>query len=185
MKFTREVPFELRGQYGGLRQTEEGKTRMLLLTDDGEVLLKVPRELRHRAARALTEGQSIAVSGTQHHASFFGGKKRTVARIQALDNPALPALCAACPIQVCTKKNCWRSGGRQIWDVLEHEIQAAGLTEAIPLEGVDCLDECKRAPAIAFNGHIVRHCSPTEAAHLVTALVARFHPPAECPSEKS
>jgi hypothetical protein len=154
--------FELRGQFCGFVRTLLGRRRMVLRVDKVEHFLKVDKELRHRLKTALTPGSEILVLGHERP----GDKKRVVDEVKLM-TPEGPVACAVCPIRVCTKKNCWRNGGKELWEALEVTLARQGLTGAIPLEGVHCLDHCKRGPNAEWQGRDFHHCTPRDSERIV------------------
>ncbi len=154
--------FELRGAYCGFIRTLLGKKRMVLRIGQEEHFLKVEKELRHRLKGTLTPGTEILVLGHERP----GDQKRVVEEVKRLTADG-PVACAVCPIRVCTKKNCWRNGGKELWQALEESLAQHGLTDAVPLEGVDCLDHCKRGPNAEWQGHDFHYCRPRDAERIV------------------
>jgi hypothetical protein len=166
MSSSRPKTFELRGVFAGFIRTVHGKRRMVLRTDQEDCFLKVPKDLRHHLASALSPGSQIAVSGDEELDDGKSDPKRVVSRVQLLtaSGTAIPILC---PIRVCTKKNCWRSGGKQLWHAFEESLARRGLTDAVQLEGVDCLDDCDRAPNAEWQGCKFHRCTLADAEKIV------------------
>jgi hypothetical protein len=154
--------FELRGQFCGFIRTLLGKKRMVLRAEGEEHFLKVEKELRHRMKHALAPGSEIVVSGQE----LLGDRKRVVSNVHLI-TPAGPVACAICPIRVCTKKTCWRNGGKELLQALEGSIARGGLADEVQLEGVHCLDHCKRGPNAEWQGHVFHHCTPRDAERIV------------------
>lgn len=158
------APFELTGDFGGFVRNLFGKRRLLLYTATGEVQLKVPRTLRLQLDGRLTIGSPLTVFGFEQEA--YGKPHLAAVRIRIASTGA----CHTCPIQVCTKKNCWRQGGRELWHTLEQEL--ASLPAAPALEKVDCLDRCKQAPNFDFGPLEFEHATPERARRFVHDLAA-------------
>jgi len=154
--------FELRGQFCGFIRTLLGKRRMVVRVEGEEHFLKVEKELRHRLKHALTPGSEILVSGHESP----GDRKRVVSNVHLI-TPEGPVACATCPIRVCTKKTCWRNGGKELWEALEGSIARRELATEVQLEGVHCLDHCKRGPNAEWQGHDFHHCTPRDAERIV------------------
>jgi hypothetical protein len=154
--------FELRGQFCGFVRTLLGRRRMVLRVDKEEHFLKVEKALRHRLKSALPPGSEILVLGHER----AGDKKRVVDEVKLMTADG-PVAGAVCPIRVCNKKNCWRNGGKELWHALEETLARQGLTEAIGLEGVHCLDHCKRGPNAEWQGRDFHHCTPRDAERIV------------------
>ncbi len=161
--------FELIGRFGGWVRTDAGKRRLLLHDGEHAFLLKVPRLLRRNLIGKYHAGQMVHVAGTEERDPVTGVFKRTVARLRADSSDSTPAV--SCPVQVCAKKNCWRKGGRELWDALGRERDARGLTEQIELRQVGCLDRCKHAPNADWGDREFSHCTPGDAATIITHVV--------------
>lgn len=144
--------FELQGRFAGFFRDVFGKRRMVLRVDGEEVYLKLPKALRKELDGALRAGQELIVSGADADAP--GGLLVSQVRV------AGQSACVTCPIRICTKKNCWRNGGRELWSALEKKIEEAGLSDSVRLKAVGCLDHCKRGPNAEFAGRDFHHCSP-------------------------
>ena len=172
------APFELTGSFGGFVFTDAGKRRLRLHMGEQEYLLKVPRILRRRIIGKFRVGEPIRVGGTEERDIETGTLKRLVSQVvpdetNGSTRVASPLTDSApivtCPIRVCSKKNCWRNGGRELWHALGQELDARNLTGQIELQQVGCLDRCKRAPNVDWGDHEFTHCSPGDA----TAIIAR------------
>ena len=173
-------PFELAGRFAGFVFTETGKRRMHLRDGEDEHLLKVPRTLRRRLIGKFQPGQLIRVAGIEEQDPVTARLKRVVSRVlpdtaaaspEHVEPPPAPTPVAACPIRVCAKKNCWRQGGRELWEVLNREVTARGLAGQITLRQVGCLDRCKHAPNVDCGGHAYTRCAPADAARMIARAV--------------
>jgi (2Fe-2S) ferredoxin len=175
MGFLSERTFAHRGEFAGFVETEEGKRRMLLRIDGEEVRFKLTRDLRREFAGRLVVGQKVEIDGHERRDLFSGKIKRVVEHLHLIgETPSAPDPCVKCPIRVCAKKNCWRSGGKELWQTLEHKIAAAGLQGVVHLKAVGCLDYCKHAPNLAFGETHYRRCTRAAAEHLIDSLAARL-----------
>ena len=184
------TPFELAGRFGGFVFTEAGKRRMLLCGTGADWLLKVPKELRRRIVGKFRPGETIRVAGIQEPDPMTGGANRIVSRVlpDPLTQPPGPAAASAhttapeapstsacaSPIRVCTKKHCWRSGGRELWEALGREVAAQGLADRIEVRQVGCLGRCKQAPNVDHGRHEHTRCGPTTAAAMVRRAAAEL-----------
>lgn len=186
-------PFELVGHFGGFAFTAGGKRRLLLRRrGEPDRWLKVPKDLRRRVAGRFRPGEPIRVAGTAERDPVTGLIKYVVSRVLPVTganvdagahgdtSPAVAALrlppthAAARPttttttIRVCAKKNCWRHGGRELWEALDRELGARDdLTGRIELRRVGCLGRCKRAPNADCGRHEHTACPPHDASAIV------------------
>lgn len=172
MNFGRGKPFAVRGEFGGFFENAEGKRRMLLRIDGSEVAFKLPRELRRKYGDRLEVGQTLEIEGTECRDLFSGREKRVIEHLHILRDAVLTGPCASCTIRVCTKKNCWHSGGKALWHFLEEKIATAGLNDVVRLEAIRCLDQCKHAPVIEARGRDYRDCDRETAGRLIDSLAA-------------
>lgn len=179
------TPFELAGRFGGFVFTEAGKRRMLLRGAGADWLLKVPKELRRRIVGKFGPGETIRVAGVEEPDPVTGGANRIVSRVlpdaataspgpMAAPVPTLPVgpPAASVPIRVCSKKHCWRNGGRELCTALGREIEARGLAEQIEVRQVGCLGRCKHAPNADRGRHEYTRCDPAAAAAMVLRAAA-------------
>ena len=160
------APFELTGQFGGFVFNDAGKRRMVLRQGDGVRLLKVPRLLRRSIIGKFRPGETIQVAVTGERHPGTGALKEVVSQI--LSVAAHPSA-ATRVVRVCSKKNCWRQGGRELWEALEREAAAAGEAGNVEIRQVGCLDRCKQAPNADCGKLAFSRCSPREAG----AIIAR------------
>jgi hypothetical protein len=160
--------FELRGRFCGFIRTLLGKRRMVVRADGEEHFLKVEKELRERLKHTLSPGVEILVSGHERP----GDGKRVISNVHFI-TPEGPVACATCPVRVCTKKTCWRNGGKELWQALEANIAHHGLADEVQLEGVHCLDHCKRGPNAEWQGHDFHHCTPRDAERIVSRAAGK------------
>lgn len=154
---------EVEGCFAGFFRDLFGKRRMVLRVDEDEVYLKVPKPLRKELAETLVAGQRVTaiVHG-------LGGGLRVVSQVRIAGQSA----CVACPIRVCVKKNCWRNGGRELWESLEQRIAAAGLGDSIKLKAVNCLDHCKHGPNAECAGREYHRCTAHDVDKMLAHLTA-------------
>ena len=163
---------ELTGEFGGFVFTDAGKRRMLLRQGDHVWLLKVPRDLRRRIIGKFRAGESLRVAVTEERDAETGVLKQVVSRVlPAMVDGAdivLSAVAAApVVVRVCSKKNCWRNGGRELWEALERERLAAPHAGNIEIRQVGCLDRCKHAPNADGGSRAYSRCSPRDAGAII------------------
>ena len=170
-------PFEIHGTYAGFVRTLLGQRRMLLRHGEEEVLLKVPKELRHLLDARLKRGELIAVWGEEVIEKRSGLPRLLVSRVQSESGArggAGGGKCLVCPILVCAKKNCWRSGGKELFSALERELGAHGLAEMVEVHEVQCLGHCDDAPNCEWNDHEYHRCAPKDARWVVERIVSEL-----------
>ena len=160
--------FQIEGEFRGFFRDLVGKRRMVVRASDGETYLKVPKHLRKTLSATLSPGQQIIARGTTKPDRETGAPRYLLTQVRLATGTVL-----ACPIRVCVKKNCWRNGGRELWDALEDGIAEAGLEDALRLKAVDCLDHCKRGPNAECAGRNFHHCRPADAEKILEPFLPR------------
>ncbi|MEO8350139.1 MAG: (2Fe-2S) ferredoxin domain-containing protein [Chthoniobacteraceae bacterium] len=131
---------------------------MALRVGDEDVLLKVPKTLRHALSDELSRGDQITVDGQIDFDLESGREKQVVTQVRRMGQQA----CITCPIRVCAKKNCWRAGGKEVFHALKRRLAEAGLEDEVKLKTVNCLDQCKRAPNVECGHRIHHRCTPQD-----------------------
>ncbi len=162
--------------------TESGKRRMLLEADR-EWLLKVPRILRRRIIGKFRVGDLLRVAVTEERDPETGVLKPVVSHVlpetadsgTGVSRLASAAPVGSCVVRVCSKKNCWRQGGRELWDALARQLAASGHAERIEIRQVGCLDRCKQAPNVDGAQRVYSHCSPHEAGEIIAQAAGNLH----------
>jgi hypothetical protein len=160
--------------FEGFARNDEGKRRLLLrLRDDSQLEFKVDKEIRKKFDEELVPGALITVTGFQRF-SLPAKVKRVIQRIRIQFSPPRKVdPCAKCPVHVCAKKNCWKSGGKELMAELRVKIHAAGLDDSVDLRPVGCLDECKKAPNIEFGKKVLTRCTSETVDQIVASLLER------------
>jgi Thioredoxin-like [2Fe-2S] ferredoxin len=153
--------FEYAGQFGGFFRDFFGNQRMVLRTGGDELFLGVTAPLRTRLAKLLAPGQEIVVAGK----TLTGTRVTELVSHAWIEGQPVSAGC----IRVCSKKKCWRAGGKEIWDTLNGYLPQSELGQCLKLETVHCLDNCKHGPNLEFDGSLVQHCTTKKAVELLKA----------------
>jgi Thioredoxin-like [2Fe-2S] ferredoxin len=168
-----ESRFETAGEFVRFIRTLTGKRRLILRDGQGgEVAFKVPRELRHAWADRLQAGMKIILTGETRQEWGRGELKRIVSDIRQ-DGAPEGSACDTCSVRICAKKNCWKSGGKELYAHLERKIAEAGIADRVHLKAVGCLDHCKHAPNLSVDGRIHEHCRPSQLDALCDRIAAR------------
>jgi len=166
MHFLSKSNFTRMGEFAGFIRNIEDKRRMLVRVNDTDTVeMKVPKALRRRFEPQLREGMRIVVTGIEYR-DFADHLKLVVSEVRLLSPaPAATNACVRCPIRVCAKKNCWKIGGKELFEALkakpgEMDVQAVG-----------CLDNCKHGPTIAIGKKIIGRCNPRQLDELIATAV--------------
>jgi len=75
-------------------------------------------------------------------------KEETVSLIPIFDT--LSQSKAKGKVLICQKSNCWKKGGRKVYEALESVLSDRNLTKQIPIKKTGCLKKCKRAPNLVM-----------------------------------
>jgi Thioredoxin-like [2Fe-2S] ferredoxin len=158
MHLLSRTKFDLIGEFAGFIRNAEGKRRMVLRVEHTEsITLKLPKELRRQFESRLIPGTRIAVIGIEYR-DFMGASKWVVSHLRFLSPTPTPDPCIQCPIRVCAKKNCWKNGGREIFEQLQARAAELGLQNVINVKAVSCLDNCKRGLNVQVGKKLFERC---------------------------
>jgi (2Fe-2S) ferredoxin len=154
--------FRYSGQFAGFFSDIFGNPRMVLQTQGEELFLGITKPLQSRLSRKLVRGEEIVVTG-----EILPGNRviKLVSDAWMADRPARHHC-----IRVCAKKKCWRNGGEAIWRAVNESVRNNDLDDAIRLETVDCLDNCKRGPNLECDGRLLQRFTKADARELLRNL---------------
>jgi hypothetical protein len=169
-----ESKFEMRGEFSGFIRDEAGKRRMVVRVGGKAFRFKLPKELRHHFESVLVFGDGVALKGVEERDPILDKVRHIVQHVEILAPVprSHPPAATPCQIRICAKKNCWKQGGRELWQVLERRIQEAGMEDSIHLKAVGCMDRCKRAPNLECGKTQISHCSAQLAEQIVGKIAA-------------
>ena len=165
--------FDLTGEFGGFIFTAAGKRRMVLHAGGQDYLVKVPRLLRRRVIGTFRAGQVVRIVGTQEIDGRRVAEQIVLGGVEAVPPPA-QTRATTCTVKVCAKKNCWRTGGQEIFKALKQEAAACGLAERVEIKAVGCLDRCKQAPNLDTPWREYRHCTVRDAQSILAEVAAKL-----------
>ena len=128
-----------------------------------EYWLKIPKMMRESMVSkiAIAEGCAVEVWGKQQRKGQWDKLKLELTDLQWVgqENPnsvlesektaksALSAIKSGkSRILVCQKSNCWKKGGKQVYDALQTRLRDRNLEDTIQIQLTGCLKECKHAP---------------------------------------
>ena len=153
--------FQYAGEFAGFFRDVFGNQRMVLRTGGDELFLGITAILRARLAKLLAPGEEV----------FVAGKTQAGTRVTELVSRVWiggQSVSAGC-IRVCSRKKCWRAGGKAIWDALNGYLPQSELGQSLKIETVDCLDNCKHGPNLELDGSLVERCTARKAVQLLKA----------------
>ena len=152
-------PFELTGRFLQFENSKSGEAKRLLIDlDSGQVRVKIAKTLRRALPALLQPGVPVTISGIRI-------RRKGALEFRLKANSIKPLSTAAAfqtgqrkgSIAICSKKNCWKRGGKDLWETLEKTIVDRGLTDQIKLKRTGCLKNCKKCPCLV--------CLPDRAIH--------------------
>ena len=158
--------FETDGEVVEFLMTLQGKWRLVLRTGTGDLHLKITKSLRSELRAMLQPGMRVSVRGFEERKRFATQPLLTITDCLVLSPHSgdrgirdEELVCASCPIEVCAKKNCWKNGGKVVYETLCRELDTAGLGEHVKVKKVGCLDNCKRGPNVLHGKTLHERCS--------------------------
>jgi|GEM_PF-4853767 len=176
MQFLVATKFECEGEFVEFIRNSEGKRRMILRLVSGDTEFKLPGDVRRLFEPRLRPGQAVAVRGLEERDRFTGLIKRVIRDLRLLGQPRPDAERRRSLIEVCGKKNCWKRGGRELWQTAEAALAEAGGAELVRLKTVGCMDACDHAPNLCFDGDLVKHCTTRQVRAIVIEACAAAKP---------
>lgn len=152
-------PFELTGRFLRFETSKRGEAKRLLVESDGHrERVKIARTLRKALPALLQPGVPVTIVGIRE-------RREGSSEIRLKAKSIKPISTAAAfqtghrkgSIAICSKKNCWERGGKDLWKTLEKTIVSRGLADQIKLRRTGCLKNCKKCPCLV--------CLPDRAIH--------------------
>ncbi len=160
------TPFHFSGKLTKISYQKKKLKYIKLVTEQGKYWLKVPKKLRGKIA-SLNNGCQLEISGTSKQDDKTGKTKykaQTVALIPQETNQAvkpktktvslLPVfdnqLKSKAKVLICQKSNCWKRGGKKVYEELESILGDRGLLGQLEIKKTGCLKQCKKAPALVM-----------------------------------
>ena len=155
----RKEAFELTGQFLRFEISKRGDAKRLLIDCDGRhERVKIGKTLRKALPALLQPGIPVTVTGVRKRR-----KGSTETRLKARSIKPISTAAAfqtgyrKGSIAICSKKNCWKRGGKDLWQTLKKAIVSRGLTDQIKVKRTGCLKNCKKCPCLV--------CLPDRAIH--------------------
>lgn len=155
--------FSLKGELLKLRYKKNELKSLKLAANQQKYRIKVPKKLRAQVS-SLNQGCILEISGQSRQDCATGKTKykaHTVVVVpqeplndssQTNDFSLLPIfnnrLKPKAKVLICQKSNCWKKGGKKIYQELERILSDRGIVGEIPLKKTGCLKQCKKAPAM-------------------------------------
>ncbi|NER79131.1 MAG: (2Fe-2S) ferredoxin domain-containing protein [Leptolyngbya sp. SIO1D8] len=170
----------LKGQYMGAFRSSKGKLKGLLLrSGTGEHKVKLPKYLRPMLVRELAPESFIQIwaypdEDIWRAINILPLPEAEISRLQQeinLETPSKPqaqpqsSKSAGVCIQVCRKGKCFKQGSKQIWSLLQAEVEANPALQHVSIEATGCMKACKKGPNLRIlpSGRMVNHVHPTNA----------------------
>ena len=160
------TPFHFNGKLTKISYQKKKLKYIKLVTEQGKYWIKVPQKLREKIA-SLNKGCQLEVSGTSKQHDKIGKtryKAQTIVLIPQDTNQTvkpktktvslLPVfnsqLKSKAKVLICQKSNCWKRGGKKVYEELENILGARGLRGQLEIKKTGCLKQCKKAPALVM-----------------------------------
>ena len=159
--------FEFVGTFTAICEWRDGLPRRIqVVRENAPLVLKVTKELRERFLD-IAPGTELLLRGVEKTSG--GAWKRKLTGVGQEVRPGFfeqPEI----TIQICGKKNCWKRGGRDLFENLEARISEKRLTH-VRLEKTGCLGNCKECPTACVPAHdlLLGRASPQKLDHFLPA----------------
>ncbi len=160
------TPFHFSGKLTKISYQKKKLKHIKLVTEQGKYWIKVPKKLRKKIA-SLNKGCQLEISGISKQDDKTGKTKykaQTIVLIpQDPNQPVQPKtktvsllpvfdsqLKSKAKVLICQKSNCWKRGGKKVYQELENILGDRGLIEQLEIKKTGCLKQCKKAPALVM-----------------------------------
>lgn len=147
--------FNLKGEFIGFDGDNLKKPKYLqLITQDGEIKLKLPKILRESAASFLEVGKQVNIFGVNKLNLRTGKTKLKVYGIKPIETcPKQNSVTKSKPkILVCQKSGCKKRGSLNLLPELEKILRERGLYDKVAIEHTGCLKCCSSPNCILKLG---------------------------------
>ncbi len=147
--------FNLKGELIGFDGDNLKKPKYLkLITENGEIKLKIPKLLRESAASFLNPGKQINVFGVNKLNLRTGKTKLKVYGIKPIETcPKANMEAKSKPkILVCKKSGCRKRNSQNVLPELEKILREKGLYDKVAIEHTGCLKCCSSSNCVLKLG---------------------------------
>lgn len=149
-KFLTLSEINLEGNFLGFMGDNPRKFKYLRLEiSSGDVLVKLPKELRSSLGLSLRLGEQIQVYGVSKLNTRTGEVKLKAYQVKQADNCQNQDILSpqiAAKIKVCQKSGCLKRGGQDLLSELEQILRDRGLLDKVTIERTGCQKCCGSAP---------------------------------------
>ncbi|NJK61808.1 MAG: (2Fe-2S) ferredoxin domain-containing protein [Synechococcaceae cyanobacterium SM2_3_1] len=137
---------------------------MILLTDEGELRIKLDKPLRRVVGPYLRAGQSLEVQGITKLKP--GKEEKTIAeRVRILQEggslqepPQSPPKPRLRSVQICGKSDCRRRGSDRVLEAFEQALADHPEADTVRLKVTGCMKNCKAGPNLVVMPDKARYC---------------------------
>ncbi len=149
----RDGTFEMQGRLIEFSEIKHGRPLRMLLEADGQIhSLKISKHIRLPDSPFFHPGAHVLVKGEQTWESPDEVKRKAflIELIEgAIPDPAAPSTRAGALdcIRVCSRSNCWKNGGKQIYRALK-EMAKEQIEGNVVIDTTKCLGHCDHPPAL-------------------------------------
>lgn len=172
---TSETYFQLEGEFLGVCALDGYKLKyMRLRTTDsaqgqmnqGDLVIKIPKELRLGLVYRLTIGDRLRCEGTQKDGKLKAQSIEKVissAFVLVIAAPEEHRSAQLAPeiehlpsqskvkILICQKSHCRNNGGNEVYSALTAQLNSHNLNDSVTLQSTGCLKCCKKAPNLVIS----------------------------------
>ncbi len=158
--------FNLSGKLSKIKLEKHKIKYIKLATEQNKVWIKIGKKLRKQISQLPLESK-LEVAGKLKQYPKTGKvkyKAQTItvlpqnleqsAKIKTKQVSLLPVFDSKtkskAKVLICQKSNCWKKGGKQVFEELESVLSDRNLSEQIPIRKTGCLNKCKKAPNLVM-----------------------------------
>lgn len=159
-KSTKKVtPFRIVGQLVGLTIKEGTKIKYLRVAiANREYWFKPSKDVRQNFETVIVPGVWLEIFGYSQMGKS-GKLKLKAEQVKLTGTPTVeeipdiastPAIKENVCILMCQKSDCWKRGGKQVYQTLEANLAEQGLREQVKIKKTGCLKQCKKGPNLVI-----------------------------------
>ena len=158
--------FSLKGKLTKIYCKKDQIKFIKLTTDDGSYWIKITKKLRAKIT-GIPCGSELELKGkskqkrNQNKVKYKAHMITLVSQNKVKNAEFKPETVTYLPIfdtqtkskakvLICQKSNCWKKGGRKVYEAMESMLRDRNLTGFVALKKTGCLKKCKRAPNLVM-----------------------------------
>ncbi|MBC7881707.1 MAG: NAD(P)H-dependent oxidoreductase subunit E [Anaerolineae bacterium] len=156
--------------------------RVQISTDQGELMVKFPKEWSHRIYSSIAVGEKVQVRGKlkeDDEGTLYlkaevvlhlkDAVRVSVGPSQLPTEEVIPPTLPTARVLVCTKSDCCKRGAKQLVKSLEESVERYGLQDQVTIQTTGCMKRCKEGPNLVIMPQKSRYSNvrPAQAPELL------------------